>query len=76
MRYAAVSAIEHSHITPVSDIQWIPDHFEVIYHVFHHQPSYVCVCVCACLRPTAVSLLQAKTRWSTPHGGCSLKDGG
>jgi len=30
MRYAAVSAIEHSHITPVTDIQWVPDHFEVI----------------------------------------------
>ena len=24
----------------------------------------------------AVSLLQAKTGWSTPHGGCSPEDGG
>jgi len=29
MRYAAVSAIEHSHITNVTDIQWLPSHFEV-----------------------------------------------
>ena len=33
MRYAAVSAIEHSHITNVTDIQWIPSHFEVFHTV-------------------------------------------
>ena len=30
LRYCAVSSIEHSHKTVVSDIMWIPDHMEVI----------------------------------------------
>ena len=29
IRYCAVSSIEHSHKTVVSDILWIPDHMEV-----------------------------------------------
>jgi hypothetical protein len=29
VRYCAVSAIEHSHKSAVSDLQWIPDHMEV-----------------------------------------------
>lgn len=29
VRYAAVSSIEHSHLSPVTDIQWLPDHMEV-----------------------------------------------
>ena len=29
LRYCAVSSIEHSHKTVVSDIMWIPDHMEV-----------------------------------------------
>ena len=29
IRYCAVSSIEHSHKTVVSDIMWIPDHMEV-----------------------------------------------
>lgn len=41
MRYAAVSAIEHSHVTPVTDIQWVPDHFEVILAYFIVFYSYV-----------------------------------
>lgn len=30
LRYCAVSSIEHSHKTVVTDIMWIPDHMEVI----------------------------------------------
>jgi WD40 repeat protein len=29
MRYAAVSSIEHSHCMPITDIVWLPDHFEL-----------------------------------------------
>ena len=29
IRYCAVSGIEHSHKTAISDLQWIPDHIEV-----------------------------------------------
>ncbi len=29
VRYCAVSAIEHSHKSAVSDLQWVPDHMEV-----------------------------------------------
>lgn len=29
LRYCAVSSIEHSHKTVVTDITWIPDHMEV-----------------------------------------------
>ena len=29
VRYCAVSSIEHSHRAPISDLQWVPDHFEV-----------------------------------------------
>jgi len=29
IRYCAVSSIEQSHRAPVTDILWIPDHFEV-----------------------------------------------
>ena len=29
VRYCAVSSIEHSHRAPVTDILWIPDHFEL-----------------------------------------------
>ena len=30
LRYSAVSSIEHSHKTVVTDIKWIPDHMEVM----------------------------------------------
>jgi WD40 repeat protein len=29
IRYSAVSNIEHGHSEPISDLQWIPDHFQV-----------------------------------------------
>ena len=29
IRYCAVSSIEHSHSEPISDLQWVPDHFQV-----------------------------------------------
>ncbi len=29
IRYCAVSSIEHSHSDPITDLQWIPDHFQV-----------------------------------------------
>ena len=28
-RYAAVSSIEHGHKNMISQVQWVPDHFEV-----------------------------------------------
>lgn len=34
IRYCAVSSIEHSHKTVVSDITWIPDHMEVQLSLF------------------------------------------
>lgn len=29
IRYCAVSSIEHGHSEPITDLQWIPDHFQV-----------------------------------------------
>ena len=29
VRYCAVSSIEHSHRSAVTDLQWVPDHMEV-----------------------------------------------
>lgn len=29
MRYSAVSSVEHSHNGPITDLMWVPDHFEV-----------------------------------------------
>lgn len=29
LRYCAVSCIENSHITPVTDLMWLPDHMQV-----------------------------------------------
>ena len=32
VRYCAVSNIEQSHRTAITDIQWVPDHIEVSLH--------------------------------------------
>ncbi|CAF1214774.1 unnamed protein product, partial [Didymodactylos carnosus] len=29
IRFCAVSSIEHSHAEPITDLQWIPDHFQI-----------------------------------------------
>ncbi len=30
LRFCAVSSIEHGHSEPITDLQWIPDHFQVL----------------------------------------------
>ena len=42
IRYCAVSSIEHSHKTVVSDIIWIPDHMEVTVIVGYTMISELC----------------------------------
>ena len=43
VRYAAVSSIENSHLSPVTDLQWIPDHMEVseIFRLFRSADSFI-----------------------------------
>jgi hypothetical protein len=31
IRYCALSSLEHSHNQPITDLMWIPDHFEVVF---------------------------------------------
>ena len=36
LRYCAVSSIEHSHKTVITDLEWLPDHMEVsLTETFH-----------------------------------------
>ncbi|XP_048581354.1 dynein axonemal intermediate chain 3 [Nematostella vectensis] len=44
IRYCAVSSIEHSHKTSITDIQWIPDHMEIgrMGHVVQNKSQHCC----------------------------------
>jgi len=46
------------------------------YSLSHRRPTCYLLVVPPGNCNRAVSLLQAKTGWSTPHGGCSPEDGG
>lgn len=40
IRYCALSSLEHSHNQPITELMWLPDHFEVeIFYLFIYQRS-------------------------------------